>query len=110
MMPMAYSSPSRVEMICHCGEHYKARTADINRGWGLACSKSCAARRKTHGFKAAIYATGKQVPNRLKSNKPKKRNYPKPRTNISDYERQEIEHQECLEASSSCHGQDIGDY
>ena len=61
------------KMICHCGGRYDAREADLARGWGLSCSKSCAAKRKTHGLKAAIYANGTQVPNKLKSNKHKRR-------------------------------------
>lgn len=29
-------------MKCKCGKDYLARTADIKRGWGRSCSKSCA--------------------------------------------------------------------
>lgn len=41
-------------MRCHCGEHYVARTADIKRGWGLSCSKRCAAIRRDFGRPAAV--------------------------------------------------------
>lgn len=36
----------KVKMTCHCGKHYEARESDLKRGWGLSCSKSCAAYRK----------------------------------------------------------------
>jgi hypothetical protein len=42
-----------VEMICHCGFEYKARSADIKRGWGLSCGKRCAAIRREYGRPAA---------------------------------------------------------
>lgn len=29
-----------------CKNIYTAKTADINRGWGLTCSKSCAAKKR----------------------------------------------------------------
>ena len=60
-------------MKCHCGQIYEARQSDINRGWGLSCSKSCSAKRKTHKLNAATYADGGQVSNKLKSNKPKRK-------------------------------------
>lgn len=43
----------KVKMICHCGEEYEARKADIKRGWGLSCSKRCAAIRRDFGRPAA---------------------------------------------------------
>jgi hypothetical protein len=42
-----------VEMICHCGFGYQARSADIKRGWGLSCGKRCAAIRREYGRPAA---------------------------------------------------------
>ena len=38
-------------MVCWCGTNYQARQADIKRGWGGSCSKSCAAieRERTKG-------------------------------------------------------------
>jgi len=39
---------------CECGESFWAKEADIKRGWGNSCSKSCAAKRrekKTGKFK-----------------------------------------------------------
>ena len=68
-------------MKCHCGEIYVAKEADIRRGWGLSCSKSCAAKRKTHKLKAATYSNGDEVSNKLKSNKPKRKKI----TSIPDY-------------------------
>lgn len=35
--------PSMVEQTCRCGEKFMARVADVKRGWGKSCSKSCAA-------------------------------------------------------------------
>jgi hypothetical protein len=29
-----------------CGKEYKADTRNLNRGWGLCCSKSCAAKKR----------------------------------------------------------------
>ena len=35
------------ERICRCGKKYMARTVDIRRGWGMSCSKRCAAKKRT---------------------------------------------------------------
>lgn len=40
---------TKVTMICHCGQEYEARLADVKRGQGLSCSKSCAAIRREYG-------------------------------------------------------------
>lgn len=40
-------------MQCHCMKHYSVKTADLRRGWGLSCSKSCAAKRRTYNLPAA---------------------------------------------------------
>ena len=29
-----------------CGKEYKADTRNLKRGWGLCCSKSCAAKKR----------------------------------------------------------------
>jgi len=42
-----------VEMQCHCGEIYSARSADLKRGWGYSCDKSCAAKRRDFGLPKA---------------------------------------------------------
>lgn len=39
----------KVSMLCHCGCKYTTRKSDLIRGWGLSCSKSCAARRREFG-------------------------------------------------------------
>lgn len=44
---------SKKWMVCHCGKHYQARVADLKRGWGLSCGKSCAAVRREFGRPAA---------------------------------------------------------
>lgn len=40
---------STVLMVCHCGNEYEARVADVKRGYGLSCTKSCAAYRRVNG-------------------------------------------------------------
>jgi len=47
-----------VAMRCWCGTEYKAKTADLNRGWGLSCSKHCAAVRRDFGRPAAKRVDG----------------------------------------------------
>jgi hypothetical protein len=42
-----------IDMICRCGTEYPARLADLNRGWGRSCDKSCAAKRRDFGGQAA---------------------------------------------------------
>lgn len=37
-----------VVMICHCGKPYTEYMSNLQRGWGLSCSKSCAAQRRDH--------------------------------------------------------------
>lgn len=32
---------SMTTVVCRCGKEFQARTADVNRGWGKYCSKSC---------------------------------------------------------------------
>ncbi len=47
----------KVEMTCSCGKEYEARQADLKRGWGKSCSKSCASKKrekKTGNFKRFI--------------------------------------------------------
>lgn len=34
---------STVTVTCPCGKKFEARTADVKRGWGKFCSKSCKA-------------------------------------------------------------------
>lgn len=36
----------KIKMTCSCGKEYEARQADLNRGWGKDCSKSCAAKKR----------------------------------------------------------------
>lgn len=44
---------AKLTMICHCGTEYQARKADIERGWGLSCSKRCASIRRDYKKPAA---------------------------------------------------------
>jgi hypothetical protein len=42
-----YSPPKMVERKCKwCRKPFQARTADVKRGWGLFCSKSCKAKKQ----------------------------------------------------------------
>lgn len=39
--------PSMTTVTCHqCKKSFQARTADVNRGWGKFCSKSCKAKKQ----------------------------------------------------------------
>lgn len=58
-------------MQCHCGLIYQARSADLKRGWGLSCSKSCAAIRRDFGRKPAKQIDGDKV----RKTKPKPSSY-----------------------------------
>lgn len=44
---------AKFTMVCHCGAKYEARKADLDRGWGLSCSKRCASIRREFGRPAA---------------------------------------------------------
>ncbi len=40
--------PSTTNIACaNCGKIFAARTADVKRGWGIYCSKSCKASKQT---------------------------------------------------------------
>lgn len=43
----------KITMVCFCGISYPARLADLKRGWGLTCSKRCAAIKREFGRPAA---------------------------------------------------------
>lgn len=49
---------AKVLMICHCGAEYSAKSADLKRGWGYSCGKSCAAIRRDFGRPKAKRADG----------------------------------------------------
>lgn len=48
-VPKAPPRGKMVAMICHCKQEYNAREADLKRGNGFSCSKSCAAIRREFG-------------------------------------------------------------
>ena len=64
-----------IAMQCHCGNQYFAKEADLKRGWGLSCSKHCAAVRRDFGKPAAKRLDGlkivktakKPLPNRVRA-------------------------------------------
>ena len=45
---LVIESGANQQMICHCGREYKAKTADLKRGWGLSCSIRCASIRRKY--------------------------------------------------------------
>lgn len=47
-----------VQMLCRCGTVYSAKEADLKRGWGYSCGKSCAAKRRDFGGKKATRIDG----------------------------------------------------
>jgi hypothetical protein len=50
-----------IAMECHCGNQYFAKAADLKRGWGLSCSKHCAAVRRDFGKPAAKRLDGQKI-------------------------------------------------
>ena len=106
---MLYKNPSKVELICHCGERYFAREADLKRGWGKSCSKSCAATKRDFGRPNPKRVDGLKLPNKTKK-KPRGFRKNDNRNRLSEFEQQERDHERAMFDSSSCHGQDEGDY
>lgn len=41
---------ARMERVCTCGNKFTARVADVKRGWGKYCGKSCAAKNNKAGM------------------------------------------------------------
>lgn len=87
-----YPPPKMVERKCKwCRKPFQARVADVKRGWGLFCSKSCKAKKqeKRTGQNAAFQArVGEHNPNH------------------PDWLRREIDHETALFESTTTHGQD----
>lgn len=50
-----------VKLKCHCGSVYTAREADIKRGWGKTCSKSCASLKRIYTLPNATTPDGGKV-------------------------------------------------
>lgn len=50
-----------VTLVCFCGEEYEVREADIKRGWGKTCSKSCAAVKREYGRPDPKTLSGKSI-------------------------------------------------
>lgn len=56
------NSGARALMVCFCGKKYEPRVSDLKRGWGLTCSKQCAAIRREFGRPMPVeYLTGRAV-------------------------------------------------
>lgn len=48
-----------VQRKCRCGKDFQARAADVKRGWGKFCSKSCkAVEQERHTRQYADYLSG----------------------------------------------------
>lgn len=41
-------SQTRAERTCSCWMKYEVKFADLKRGWGMSCSKSCASYKKSY--------------------------------------------------------------
>ena len=52
---------AKVKMRCRCGVIYEAKESDLARGYGLSHDKSCAAKRRDFGGKAAKRVDGKPI-------------------------------------------------
>jgi hypothetical protein len=87
-----YPPPKMVDRKCAwCRKPFQAREADVKRGWGLYCSKSCKAKKqeKRTGQYASFQASiGEHNPSH------------------PDWLRREIEHEHALFDSTTNHGQD----
>jgi hypothetical protein len=90
-----YPPPKMVERKCKwCRKPFQARAADVKRGWGLFCSKSCKAKKQEK-------RTGQY--NKLLSQPGSVERFP---SEMSDFERREIQHERDLCESTTTHGQD----
>ncbi|MGJ8518056.1 hypothetical protein [Carnimonas bestiolae] len=81
-----------VEMICHCGLPYQAKEGDLARGWGLSCSKSCAAFRKTYRRPAAKRADGLKIRRNGQSVLKRIRSQQRQEKKVDDYRKYDDEH------------------
>lgn len=52
---------NRYVMICHCGKEYVARRVDLERSWGLSCSKVCAGKRREKNLPPATIKGGYEI-------------------------------------------------
>jgi hypothetical protein len=48
-----------IQRKCHCGVVYPAREADLKRGWGMSCSKKCAAEKRTSDICRGVHRKAK---------------------------------------------------
>ena len=73
--PVHYNDPSKIkptrgskiELICHCGNIYSPRVADLKRGWARSCSKRCASIKRDFGRRDPITTDGINLAKVLKS-------------------------------------------
>jgi hypothetical protein len=47
--------PAMTKVKCRCGTVFEARTADVKRGWGKFCSKSCKATQQVKRLGSGSY-------------------------------------------------------
>lgn len=62
---------SMTTVKCTCGTEFQARTADVKRGWGMFCSKSCKAKKQTKdtGISGPHYKASGRTVNQMKNGK-----------------------------------------
>lgn len=53
----------KIDMICHCGNHYQVWPYVLKQGNGLSCSRSCASFRRFHNLPAGQLDTSKMNTN-----------------------------------------------
>lgn len=90
-----------MKLKCHCGKVYDARPADIKRGWAKTCSKRCAAIKRAYERPNATTLDGDKVnygkrPKRKQHSSSYSLNNP----SLSDFDREELEHQAVLDSFS----------
>lgn len=96
MTTVRYPAPKMVDRKCQwCKKPFQARSADVKRGWGLFCSKSCKAIKQEK-------RTG-QYDRLLRENDGE---HPVPYERLPKEYQREIDHERALYESTSDHGQD----
>lgn len=85
---------SKVDRTCKwCKKPFKARSADVKRGWALFCSKSCKAmkqEKKTGQYRDLLASDSD----------------PRPYHKLEKWEQRDRDHEQALYESTSSHGQD----
>ena len=57
---------AKLDLVCHCGNLYQARIADLKRGYGKSCCKRCASVKRSYGRPDAKTIDGKSIKQAIK--------------------------------------------